>query len=432
MMIEFERQGQELLYDELFVNQIQDRFKTYGYERVKTPTFEKYDLYAGAPSIINRAETVKLIDRAGEVFVLRPDVTIPITKKLADRYSTLPTELKYYYVQDVFRQRQVTDRSMETMQAGVEYFCEQAPEKDAEVVALACHTLRDVGFQQVKIEIGHAGFVQALMREASLGEKEVSKIKSLIQTKNIPDLQRYLHSIEIEESLVKDFLVIPTLYGNPIQVSERARAIARTEEMHEALDYMLELCDLLSAYGIEEELIVDFGLINHMGYYSGITFQAFVQQVGQPVIMGGRYNHLGEIFQARLPAIGFACFVDVLSAARNNHLTQAVAPDDVQILYDPEYVKQSIVLALHLRERGEVVTTSLYKKSGQDQVGKAVFTVELTEYTKVLIYREESFNFTTIKECLAFMDSIERGREDDDIEDCISDGQNERASHYTI
>ena len=43
---------------------------------------------------------------------------------------------------------------------------------------------------------------------------------------------------------------------------------------------------------------MDLGLINHMGYYSDVIFQGFVGKFGKPVLMGGRYNQLGNEFGA--------------------------------------------------------------------------------------------------------------------------------------
>ena len=86
------------------IKTINRRFLTYGYKRIKTSTFEQYDLYSKVRSSINQNEMIKIIDRTGEVLVLRPDVTIPITRKLAEDVLELSTELRYFYVQDVFRQ----------------------------------------------------------------------------------------------------------------------------------------------------------------------------------------------------------------------------------------------------------------------------------------------------------------------------------------
>ena len=181
------------------IKTINKRFKTYGYERIKTSTFEQYDLYSKVTSSINQKEMIKVIDRTGEVSVLRPDVTIPITKQLADNYTKLPNELRYFYVQDVFRQSQFEEEGVESTQAGVEYFCESSPEADAEVIALACHTLKDLGFNDIKIEMGHAGFFKELVQVINLPTRDLDQLKSLIQAKNIVEIESFLRNFSIDK-----------------------------------------------------------------------------------------------------------------------------------------------------------------------------------------------------------------------------------------
>src|SRR5699024_788837 len=83
---------------------IKRRFMTYGYKRIKTSAFEQYDLYSKVTSAINQNEMIKVIDHTGEVLVLRPDVTIPITNQLAQDNLEIASERRYFYVQDVYRQ----------------------------------------------------------------------------------------------------------------------------------------------------------------------------------------------------------------------------------------------------------------------------------------------------------------------------------------
>src|SRR5690606_35140555 len=97
-------------------------------------------------------EMMKVIDYTGDVLVLRPDVTVPITRELAKNMQQLENELRFFYVQEVFRQSFDPYDSIESTQAGVEYFCNSSPESDAEVIALACHTMKDLGFTDIKIE----------------------------------------------------------------------------------------------------------------------------------------------------------------------------------------------------------------------------------------------------------------------------------------
>lgn len=55
------------------------------------------------------------------------------------------------------------------------------------------------------------------------------------------------------------------------------------------------------------------------------------------------------------------------------------------------------------------------------QACEAVFTVELTENAHHLIYGENSFEFMSLKECLAFIVNIERSGKYDKLKNRTSD-----------
>src|SRR5699024_8038692 len=86
------------------ISTLYHRFLTYGYQQIRTSTFESYDLYSTVAGTIPQDEMVKVIDPSGKVLVLRPDVTIPITQEIASKNATLQDAKRYFYVLDVFRQ----------------------------------------------------------------------------------------------------------------------------------------------------------------------------------------------------------------------------------------------------------------------------------------------------------------------------------------
>lgn len=389
------------------IKTIQKRFKTYGYQRIKTSTFEPYDVYTKVTSAMNRNEMIKVIAKNGEVLVLRPDGTIPITKKVAENISTLESEIRYFYIQDVFRQSLLSEENIESTQAGVEYFSESSPEADAEVIALACHTLKDLGFSDIKIEVGHAGFFNNLIEEIQLSTSELEQLKSLIKAKNIVEIEPFLQNFAIDDYLKTAIGKIPMLYGNPIDVIDRARSIAQTPEMNATLDYLLKIYKILEMYGLKANIVIDLGLINHMGYYSDTIFQGFVEKFGKPVLMGGRYDHLGTEFGATLPAIGFACEIESLMQASASNVAPVKIPIDIKIVYDKAQLAASIVLANELRERNYRVLTYV-STNKQACIQESIYEITLQE-EKTFYYRDAKHNFSSIQDLLKLLNGA-KGR----------------------
>lgn len=331
---------------------LKNRFTTYGYKQIQTSTFEPYDLYTTVTGTIQPDEMIKVIDHSGKVMVMRPDATIPITRQVAAKYPSLPEEIRYFYVTDVFRQTPGETNNKERTQAGIEYFGNTSPEADAEVLALAIHTLKDLNLHNFTLEIGHAGFTKALISALDLSEQELEQFKQLIQAKNMNGMKHFLDGLSLDPKLRQALESIPLLYGDPQDVIKRAKDIAFNEQLLEKLQSLERVLEILQAYEAQEQTVIDLGLINNMDYYSGIIFQGFTGNVGKPIIMGGRYDNLADQFQASIPAIGFACDINALLESIQNQPYVYQPPIDIAIYYDVSRQESGLTMANKLREQG--------------------------------------------------------------------------------
>ncbi|WP_100012181.1 ATP phosphoribosyltransferase regulatory subunit [Lentibacillus sediminis] len=352
---------------------LKNRFATYGYQQIGTSAFEYYDLYSSIAGTVNKDEMLKVIDSSGKVLVLRPDMTIPIARMVSSRQAATAGE-RLFYVQNVFRQTDGELGSKESTQAGVEYFGENTAENNAEIIMLAVHTLRDLEFANFKIEIGHAGFFKELIKQAKLSRVEIEQLQAMIQSKNTTDIETFLAGFELEEELKIAIKKLPHLHGNPAYVIPQAEEIVRNDAMQELLQNLRDVYEVLEAYEVEDAAVFNLGLINNMNYYTGVIFQGFVENFGKPVMMGGRYDNLGEQFGSPLPAIGFAFDIDDLLQARKQQklsVPEPGAPDFV-IEYTAEKQRDAFRLAYQLREKGLTVLTFPAGSSGGSVAAKRI------------------------------------------------------------
>lgn len=338
---------------------LKKRFATYGYQQIGTSAFEYYDLYASISGTVNKDEMLKVIDSSGKVLVLRPDMTIPIARMVSSFQAPIAADKRLFYVQNVFRQKDGELGSKESTQAGVEYFGENTAENNAEIIMLAVHTLKDLEFANFKIEIGHAGFFKELIKQAEFSRQETEQLQALIQSKNTTDIETFLAGFSLEEELKKAIKTLPYLHGNPAYVTGQAETIVRNKTMQALLQNLREVYEVLEAYEAGDAAVFNLGLINNMNYYTGVIFQGFVENFGKPVMMGGRYDNLGEQFGSPFPAIGFAFDIDDLLQARkqqNLSVPENAVPDFV-IEYTADKQRDAFRLAYQLREKGLIVLT---------------------------------------------------------------------------
>ncbi|WP_052400974.1 ATP phosphoribosyltransferase regulatory subunit [Oceanobacillus jeddahense] len=330
------------------IHTLTDRFSKFGYQQVETPVFENYDLYNDVQGTVNTTDMLKLIDPAGKVLVLRPDATIPIAR----HYTNLQEEVatgRFSYVLDIFRS---TTEERSRTQAGVELFGERTPEADAELIALAVTSLKELEIPSFKIEIGHATFYKELLREANLNTVQQKELDQYIQSKNISEIVPFLKDLGLETTLVEKLRKIPMLYGDASFVIDEAENIISSDKMREELDYLSKVYQLLQDYQVDSYISINLGLINHMNYYSGIIFQGFAEGLGQPIMMGGRYDYLSHSFQQDTPAIGFAFEVDLLI-----NLLPAIFKEDeiIQLRYEASERQRAFQLAESLRAANHTV-----------------------------------------------------------------------------
>ncbi|MBP1968542.1 ATP phosphoribosyltransferase regulatory subunit [Virgibacillus natechei] len=383
------------------VRTLKNRFTTYGYKQIQTSTFESYDLYSSISGTVNKDEMIKVVDTSGKVMVLRPDVTIPISRMTAlNKQSRSTNNTRVFYVMDVFRQAFEQEDQKEKTQAGIEYFGENTPQSNAEVLMLAIHTLKDLGFSNFKIEIGHAGLFKELVKQALIQPEELDVLLSLIQSKNTAEIEPFLKNLAIDTDLQEAIQAIPLMYGDPLNVIQQAKKIIRNEEMQAILQNLIDVYDVLKDFQAEDSVVFNLGLINNMNYYSGIIFQGFVDNIGKPILMGGRYDNLSDQYNEQIPAIGFAFEIELLLHALSQQgLAQRKQPSvDMVIYYELTRQKDALYAAYRLREAGyQIVTFPTSTIHPEDT--RSLFTVRY-EAKQQVVYQNQEVPFVDVEELI--------------------------------
>src|SRR3712207_2732167 len=122
---------------------IRERFRLFGYSEVLTPTLEYYEAIE-EPKL--RDASFKLFDPDNQMVMLRPEMTTPIARLVAQRLQNFPPPHKLSYVLPVYRRASVgRGQSAELYQAGVEAVGAGSPAEDASTMALLVDVLTSLG-----------------------------------------------------------------------------------------------------------------------------------------------------------------------------------------------------------------------------------------------------------------------------------------------
>lgn len=353
----------DLLFEECFANRTVSSvlgrvFSERGFHEVLTPGIEFYDLFSEDISGIPMENMFKMSDNKGRLMVMRPDSTLPIARMVSTRLKNLEHPIRLYYNQRVYRYNPgLTGRSNEVMQAGIELIGASGMRADLEVITTAIDALSKC-VPDFRVEIGHAGFFKALAGKLPVSARKREKIRSYIESKNYSALNSTLDKLE-QTPYVNVIRKLPGLFGG-IEVLDEACRITDDKEALDTLDYIREIYDKLTKYGLGERLIIDLGLVQRNDYYSSIVFSGYVMGSGEPVLIGGRYDSLLDSFEAPAPAIGFGINVDALARVmlKRGDVPQKKLPD-VLVFGETGYEIEAIRYTQSLLQTGVSVENSV-------------------------------------------------------------------------
>ena len=312
-------------------------FRQRGFLEVSTPDTEFYDLFALSGSAISQERMLKVEDQSGKFCVMRPDSTTPIARVAATKLRTLPLPQRLYYDQTVYRANPAHNGgSREIPQCGIELIGAAGKKSDLEIIVTAIDALRVCGASRFHVELGHTGFFRDLAGRMEMEEEQREEMRKLIEGKNFAALDRLLTPYEGAQAC-HGLKRISRLFGGTEILEEAERLAGRTQ----AVDYLRELYDELSAAGYGAFVRFDLGMVHQIDYYTGVVFRGYVEGAGEAVLSGGRYDNLVGVFGREAQATGFA--VDVDAVART--LPESPLPALRSVIhYEAGYLAQALEL----------------------------------------------------------------------------------------
>ncbi|MCI8402249.1 MAG: ATP phosphoribosyltransferase regulatory subunit [Lachnospiraceae bacterium] len=335
---------------------IRSVFHQFGYQDIQTPSFEFFDIFSREKGSVLSREMYKFFDRDGETMVLRPDMTPAIARCAAKYFDEESMPLRLSYIENAFINRtSLQGRLKEFTQAGVEFLGDGSPDADAEILALAIRCLLESGLTRFQIEVGHVGFLKGLLEEARLSEDVENTILAFLENKNFFGIEEQISRCPFSEDLRELFIRLPELFG-PAEKISQARTLTKNRRALEAIERLEQVYDVLCCYGLERYVSFDLGMAGRYRYYNGMIFKGYTYGSGEPVVTGGRYDHLMEQFGRRAQAVGFAIVLDsVMAALARQKIPVKCDWPQVMLVYPSGQHREAVTKAGQMRGQGQSV-----------------------------------------------------------------------------
>ena len=195
--------------EEKYILKMRRLYELYGYKKYKMNKFEHYDLYLENKSFLSSSNILTFTDAGGTLLALKPDITLSIVKNAPESFSEPE---KVYYCENVYRSTDQSGGIQEILQVGIEYIGEMDTYAQAEVLALAAKSLREISSSSV-IGISHMGLVTALLDQANLEGVARREVLRCLGEKNVHELQAICRGEAVAEKDISKLTSVAEVYG---------------------------------------------------------------------------------------------------------------------------------------------------------------------------------------------------------------------------
>lgn len=277
--------GIESIILDRVINEFKKSFRLFGFEYIKTPTFEFSSLlknkYGDDAKLIYEFE-----DKKKRKLALRYDLTVPLARVVGNNNFTQPA--KFYNIGSVFRyDRPQKGRKREFIQADIDIIGDSSLGSDAELISCMSNAFFRLNLNPVfrvnnrsimekifsKLKIPKSKYVQVLRTIDKLDKIGINGIKKELKSFNISD---------------KKLIEIIKIKGNFSEIKDKLDKYNINIDLFE----FEELLQKINSIKLNEtNIIFDLSLARGLSYYTGNVWEIDSGK-GMSIGGGGRYDNL--------------------------------------------------------------------------------------------------------------------------------------------
>lgn len=347
-------------------------FALAGYQEIRTPTFENYEIFSrssGQTSDVVEKEMYDFNDKGGRHIALRPEGTAGVVRAYVEDKLYGPQIVKpfnVFYIEPTFRyERPQAGRLREFHQIGVESFGSDNPLADVETIVLGHDLLAALGVKNYELHINSLGNQQVRQAYHDALVDYFTPLKGQLSE----DSQRRLglNPLRILDSKAEeDQQFLPNAPKIVDYLDDESKANFKA------------ITDQLDHLGIK--YVLDNDLVRGLDYYTGVIFEFMVADQDlwaspTTILGGGRYDHLVEEFTGpHTPAVGFGIGEERLLLVLQKQNPDLFAPAGIDVFITnigEGTTLKTVELARSLRGQGFSCMYDVDQKKLKGQFRKA-------------------------------------------------------------
>lgn len=318
------------------INIIKNIYESYGFCELHTPAFEYINLVKNVYGNENEKLLYRILN-SGDCFhgvdinnisqkdfidnisekCLRYDLTLPLMRYVYENKNNISFPFKRYQIQPVWRaDRPQKGRYREFYQCDVDIVGIDSLLCEVELIQIIETFFKYLAVRDYKIRINHRGVLSDIAKLCNLEDKFID-FCILIDKIDKIGLDKFLSEIDkLNITSSSKELLRKLLKNNDIDFLKEE--IVRNNIDTKNINSLCNFYNLLNTNGINlDNVRIDFSLARGLSYYTGIIFEAILENVNVgSVIGGGRYNYFSDRLGIKeLKSSGFSVGIDRLLIA---------------------------------------------------------------------------------------------------------------------
>lgn len=297
------------------LNSLGSKLKEFKYSEVFLPSFDYSSSFLLTMSAEDSSALYRFRDSDGNEISPSADLTVQAVKGMAG-FAHRKENQRIFYQGKIFRDygRKSGSRK-EILQVGAEHIGGSGAPAILGILKEISGLFSGIKLRSpLTVVIGNVGVFHSVLESLELSRSEKRQLSFLLYRKNLPEIRRFLESrnasriFPVLESLCLGFV------SHKEDLGKKFASLGLSDSFQKIIS---ETGEIIGSLGKTPglEFCSDYTLIPDLEYYTGFVFQGYVSGSSEPVLTGGAYDHLYELFSGtQKDACGFAINVDALEA----------------------------------------------------------------------------------------------------------------------
>jgi histidyl-tRNA synthetase len=366
------------------VNTLTAVFEQHGFEPMQTPIVEYEDTLRG--KFGDEEKLMYRLQYGDDRLALRYDQTVSLARVIGQYPNAVTFPFRRYAVGPNYRgERPQRGRFREFYQADIDIVGAAGPLADAEIISVIVAGLRALQFGQTdgpkptpnfRVLINHREVLSGLARSAGVGEADAGGVYRAIDKFDkigAAGVREQLLHLNIDAAATERIVEFVQLDGDSDTIlaamrttlADDPRGLAAVDNLEQVVRHLLD------AGTPSQHVAVSPRLARGLSYYTGVVFEAVIEQppIGS-LLGGGRYDDLIGVFAGRkLETVGTAFGIERLQIVMTELGMEPLITGLPQVfvtIFNAELAGESLRIANELRRAGLRVVTALQG----DKIGK--------------------------------------------------------------